>query len=792
MGLLSSLFLILCLSVKLVLTNKFENVIQSFVEIQKETKYHTPLSKLLGKENKEPEDENLNHPVSGTIAGDELLEWSIDDRTIKQIDGGIEEDLEKRKTVSLEYLLWPGGIVPWQFCKNARRKFRNTTSRAMVLKAMKHWEERTCLKFIPISVISKEQRPAHYVDIGRGSGCASPVGFKQAGQQPIYLNEQYCIQFGTIVHEIGHTIGFFHEHARRDRGEYININTDNVKDDFISNFREAVYSVNTTMYDLGSNMHYGPKFFSSNGKNTITSKDPDLSFLMGRRIGLTFLDTKAANLAYKCKEKCKNPVECENAGFLLHTCNCYCAFGLSGRTCNKIKDEFSSDCSGIIELGFGETRVISSPGYPKPPPIAKCFWLIKAEANNRIQIELTLDLASDRLNHICLHWIGVRYNHIGQVGPRYCGTTSKPVNITSKSNMISAVLNAQYKIKANEHQGFTLKLTAIGAIDKGIKCLFKKGEKCPFYPDDINIMKWEIMHGLFVESGMEGASFLVAKTSYFPKPDTRVLKSADIKGGKWCFCFGYYLPEEETGNVLVLVTSKKMVNSRPSMIWMNENYQPDFQTVCLNIKYQDVFKILVKIYLRKNNMMILSNITLGPNMCEKSNKVYSVAQTPKVAWRCDFEESMCGLRQCYSPAEMTWERMNVFPMFGPKSGHRSAKSDPGDNWFMVRNGWFKPRASVACVQSPDIYLENTKNCLQFYFYVWGYSTGNVTIDIIEDNDIQTEIWSFDRLGLQNIEWSLFQVPITVSGNIKLEIKTKLRYWWGSYAIDDIKITETAC
>ncbi|ESO95147.1 hypothetical protein LOTGIDRAFT_117544, partial [Lottia gigantea] len=97
-----------------------------------------------------------------------------------------------------------------------------------------------------------------------------------------------------------HTIGFYHEHARRDREKFIRINSDNILDDMQSNFQEAVYSTTETLYDLGSDMHYGPKYFSGNGENTIDAIDPDLAFLMGRRDGLSFLDTKAANIAYNC------------------------------------------------------------------------------------------------------------------------------------------------------------------------------------------------------------------------------------------------------------------------------------------------------------------------------------------------------------------------------------------------------------------------------------------------------------------------------------------------------------
>ena len=50
-------------------------------------------------------------------------------------------------------------------------------------------------------------------------------------------------------------------------------------------------------YDLFSIMHYGPS------ANVIEAKDPRLGFLMGQRIGLSFLDIELANKAYHCHSK---------------------------------------------------------------------------------------------------------------------------------------------------------------------------------------------------------------------------------------------------------------------------------------------------------------------------------------------------------------------------------------------------------------------------------------------------------------------------------------------------------
>ena len=89
--------------------------------------------------------------------------------------------------------------------------------------------------------------------------------------------------------------GFMHEQCRVDRDNHVIIYYDSIADpsqyDIMSNPQPGYYGV---PYDLGSIMHY------ASFANSMVARDPRRNFLMGQRIGLSFLDAKLANLAYKC------------------------------------------------------------------------------------------------------------------------------------------------------------------------------------------------------------------------------------------------------------------------------------------------------------------------------------------------------------------------------------------------------------------------------------------------------------------------------------------------------------
>jgi hypothetical protein len=68
------------------------------------------------------------------------------------------------------------------------------------------------------------------------------------------------MQKGSILHEIGHTLGFFHEQSRPDRDGYVNVLRKNIASFKELNFEKYTISEIDSQevpYDLSSDMHYG-------------------------------------------------------------------------------------------------------------------------------------------------------------------------------------------------------------------------------------------------------------------------------------------------------------------------------------------------------------------------------------------------------------------------------------------------------------------------------------------------------------------------------------------------------
>ncbi len=109
-----------------------------------------------------------------------------------------------------------------------------------------------------------------YFDPNNFSGeCEATVG-RAGGEQQVGGSGSCALP--TILHELGHVVGLWHEQSRPDRDTYVSVNYDNLIKGSISNFNQIYDNAQeTTLFDYASIMEYPAFSFSRNGGPAIES-----------------------------------------------------------------------------------------------------------------------------------------------------------------------------------------------------------------------------------------------------------------------------------------------------------------------------------------------------------------------------------------------------------------------------------------------------------------------------------------------------------------------------------------
>jgi hypothetical protein len=158
---------------------------------------------------------------------------------------------------------WPDGVIPYELDATY-----NSDQRQAIFDAMGFWTRNTQVRFRP-----KLSSDADWVYFQNDGHNDSFIG-KKGGKQLIRVGGT---GYGLIMHEIGHSIGLFHEQSRADRDSYVTIHWDNIVDGKESNFQTYVALAqdgrDLFRYDFDSVMHYRTDEFGIDGATTITRND---------------------------------------------------------------------------------------------------------------------------------------------------------------------------------------------------------------------------------------------------------------------------------------------------------------------------------------------------------------------------------------------------------------------------------------------------------------------------------------------------------------------------------------
>jgi hypothetical protein len=191
-----------------------------------------------------------------------------------------DENLSKRSELigrSPTSYRWPGGVIPYTLPQG-------TPFSAAVQAAIDHMNARLnpTVRFVPHS------NETDFIEFNSGTVCASLVG-RIGGQQ--FVNVTDTCPTGSLIHELGHVVGAWHEHTRTDRDLHVRILLQNIDPNLLDQFEITGNDQGADIgdYDYGSIMHYNAYAGSITGLPTIETF-PVPGVPIGQRDGLSPLD----------------------------------------------------------------------------------------------------------------------------------------------------------------------------------------------------------------------------------------------------------------------------------------------------------------------------------------------------------------------------------------------------------------------------------------------------------------------------------------------------------------------
>ncbi|VDN02114.1 unnamed protein product [Thelazia callipaeda] len=200
----------------------------------------------------------------------------------------------RRNGINRPTKLWPGGKIPYSISPHY-----TNIERALLAKAVKQvYHDKTCLRFVPRSPYEGD-----YLFIGKVDGCFSEVG-RTSGVQVLSLDNG-CMEYTTIIHEMMHVVGFYHEHERWDRDNYIDIIWQNIDRAAIDQFGKVDLSKTSYYgqpYDYRSILHYDRLAFSKNGFPTMLPKQKGFELTIGNAKDFSEIDLAKINRMYGCPD----------------------------------------------------------------------------------------------------------------------------------------------------------------------------------------------------------------------------------------------------------------------------------------------------------------------------------------------------------------------------------------------------------------------------------------------------------------------------------------------------------
>uniref|UniRef100_A0A183C6A1 Metalloendopeptidase n=1 Tax=Globodera pallida TaxID=36090 RepID=A0A183C6A1_GLOPA len=344
----------------------------------------------------------------------------------------------KRKVITGSAYRWPKGQpIPYSF-REPDKKWRQ-----LVVTGLKLWEAETCLRFRESDGFAKDR-----IEFIRGSGCYSSVG-RVGGIQKVSIGYG-CEDKGIVSHEVGHSLGFWHEQSRPDRDQYIRL-----EDHYImgGTVKQQILLLQFVLLKEGNFAKRSDLEIDGMDWDhiTIVTKDKKYQHSIGQRNGPSFIDVKQFNRLY-CHHSCHGTTAaCQNGGYAdPNDCQrCKCPPGLGGPNCADVEPSEGALCGGELRAIASIWQHLTHKGSKR------CVWRLRGDGNTRVRF--ILDKVNYGCETTCHSFLEIKHNSdFQQNGFRAC-CDEKGVEVLSEQDELLVISDAS----ALSHDGaFTLRYIA--------------------------------------------------------------------------------------------------------------------------------------------------------------------------------------------------------------------------------------------------------------------------------------------------------------------------------------------
>ncbi|GAV04358.1 hypothetical protein RvY_14646 [Ramazzottius varieornatus] len=242
--------------------------------------------------------QDINNGLEEDDEGFDLIDGPNADEVGRHVEGDMiypgSFERQVRAVTNQDFKKWTKGIIPYTI-----DPYYSASQRKIIYAAIDEIQGKTCVNFV------ERSSETDYVRIMPGEGCSSYVG-RRGGQQVVTLDPWRCLtEVGVVSHELLHVLGFYHEHTRLDRDEFIDVLWNNMENGREVNFHKRSPGTIDSLgksYDYNSVMHYSAYAFSIDERRpTILPRYPTVSAKkLGQRKELSPLDAEKVNQYYGC------------------------------------------------------------------------------------------------------------------------------------------------------------------------------------------------------------------------------------------------------------------------------------------------------------------------------------------------------------------------------------------------------------------------------------------------------------------------------------------------------------